>query len=99
MFVIFGAGFSVGVAIGYKIYTNGVINIYYCSYDHWNGLESTRLLTCIWTAYWVSFGPHGTRVPATKPGEPKNVLIGIVALLGATGLLWTTVRSQGELWH
>lgn len=45
-------------------------------------------------AYWVSFGPHGTRVPATKPGEPKNVLIGIVALIGATGLLWTAVRSQ-----
>jgi hypothetical protein len=47
-------------------------------------------------AYYVSFGPHGTRHPVSKPGESNKIVLGILAALGATGLLWTTARSYGE---
>jgi hypothetical protein len=47
-------------------------------------------------AYYVSFGPHGTRHPVTKPGESNKIVLGVLAALGATGLLWTTIRSYGE---
>jgi len=46
-------------------------------------------------AYYVAFGPHGSRVPATKEGESSKVALGVFAILAATGVLWTVVRSYG----
>lgn len=47
-------------------------------------------------AYYVAFGPHGSRVPATKQGEQSKVALGVLAALAATGVLWTVIRQYAK---
>ncbi|KAG8773222.1 Cytochrome c oxidase subunit 5A [Serendipita sp. 398] len=47
-------------------------------------------------AYWVSFGPHGSRVPASQPGEGGKIALGILGAFAATGVLWALVRANGQ---
>lgn len=47
-------------------------------------------------AYYVSFGPHGARVPVTKAGEPSKVALAVVALLAVSSALWAVARSSAN---
>lgn len=47
-------------------------------------------------AYYVAFGPHGTRVPATKPGDANKIALGVFAVIAATGIIWTVIRSYAR---
>ena len=46
-------------------------------------------------AYYVSFGPHGARIPVTPAGETNKVVLGLVGLLAATGVVWAIARANG----
>ena len=48
-------------------------------------------------AYYVSFGPHGPRAPINPPGTTPKIFAAVTALIGVAGLLFVTIRSQGEL--
>ena len=47
------------------------------------------------TAYYVSFGPHGPREPVSKEGDGLKIILGVVGLLGVSGLVFAGIRSMG----
>ena len=47
------------------------------------------------TAYYVSFGPHGPREPVSKEGDGLKIVLGVVGLLGVSGILFAGIRSMG----
>lgn len=47
------------------------------------------------TAYYVSFGPHGPREPVSKEGDGLKTVLGVVGLLGVSGLIFAGIRSMG----
>ncbi|KAF8625750.1 hypothetical protein AX17_006776 [Amanita inopinata Kibby_2008] len=44
-------------------------------------------------AYYVAFGPHGPRAPASKPGDTLKIFGYTVALIGAAGLLSAGLKA------
>jgi hypothetical protein len=48
-------------------------------------------------AYYVAFGPHGPRAPVHPAGAVPKILVGIVASVAATGVLFWAVRASGKL--
>jgi hypothetical protein len=49
------------------------------------------------TAYYVSFGPHGPREPGHREGDGLKIVLGVVGMLGLSGLLFSVIRSMGTL--
>ncbi|KAI9488246.1 cytochrome c oxidase subunit IV [Zychaea mexicana] len=47
-------------------------------------------------AYYIAFGPHGPREPITHPGHGGKVFAGVGALLATSGVLFWTIRANGE---
>ncbi len=47
-------------------------------------------------AYYVSFGPHGPRTPATAPGSNFTVFLGVVGILATSGVVFELIRSRGK---
>jgi len=47
-------------------------------------------------AYYVSFGPHGPRTPINPPGTVLQVVLGVAALVGVTGVIWSITRSLAQ---
>ena len=46
-------------------------------------------------AYYVSFGPHGPREPHHREGDGLKIVLGIVGVLGISGLLFSGLHSLG----
>ncbi|KAF8630764.1 hypothetical protein AX15_002734 [Amanita polypyramis BW_CC] len=46
-------------------------------------------------AYYVAFGPHGPRAPASQPGDNLKIFAYTLALVGVAGLLTVTIRQFG----
>ncbi|KAJ6531544.1 COX4, subunit IV of cytochrome c oxidase [Mycena sp. CBHHK59/15] len=44
-------------------------------------------------AYYVAFGPHGTRTPIHEKGDGFKIFMGTMALVGVAGLLFVGIRS------
>jgi len=47
-------------------------------------------------AYYVAFGPHGPRTPASPPGTVYKVLLGTAAAVGVAASLFAAVRAAGS---
>lgn len=47
-------------------------------------------------AYFVSFGPHGHRAPAGKPGDNLKIAASVAGLLGVSYLMMLGVKAMGE---
>ncbi|KAG7442516.1 COX4, subunit IV of cytochrome c oxidase [Guyanagaster necrorhizus] len=45
-------------------------------------------------AYFVSFGPHGHRAPASKPGDNLKIAASVAGLLGVSYLLMLGVKAM-----
>jgi len=44
-------------------------------------------------AYYVAFGPHGPRKPASPPGENLKILIWTLGLIGVSGAIFGFTRT------
>jgi len=47
-------------------------------------------------AYYVSFGPHGPRTPASKPGDNLKIAAAVAAILGLAGAVQLTIQHFAE---
>lgn len=59
-------------------------------------LHPPNAVLCPFTAYFVSFGPHGPRKPITASGQGAKTFAGVLAALGITTGVYYTMRANGK---
>lgn len=58
--------------------------------------SDSRRFPLSWTAYYISFGPHGPRKPVDEPGSGLKVAALTTAIVGAALVAFAVIRSYGQ---